>query len=74
MRQKNLLMVILVAFLFDISLVAAHMGESHGEMIDEAYGGTGMISGWILYLLIIALIIATIYWLIKFANSRDKRI
>ena len=73
MNQKNLLMVILVIFLFSISLVAAHMGESHSEMMYGAYGGTGMIFGWILYLLVIALIVAAIYWLIKSASSRDRR-
>jgi len=73
MRKINLALIILVGL---INFVSAHAGESHtGDMMGMygAYGGTGMIFGWVFYLLVIVLIIAAIYWLIKSANSKNRR-
>ena len=74
-RKENMKNFILTGFfsLILMGIVSAHLGESHGEIMHGAYGGTGMLFGWIFYLIVIALIIAAIYWLIKSANSRDRR-
>jgi len=42
----------------------------YGGMMYGLYGGGAMILGWVISLLVIALIIAAIYWLIKSANRK----
>ncbi len=75
MKKTNLILLGLVILTGLVGVASANMmGDGYGGgMMYGGYGGTWMIFGWIFYLLIITLIIAAIYWLIKSANSRDRR-
>ena len=62
------------AFLLLLPLVSAQqyncpMG-GYGGMMYGYYGSGALIFGWIIGLLLIALLIAAIYWLIKSADKR----
>ena len=80
MRKFNLgLVLFFAAAMFSLSLVSADIGVSAfgsgmmGGARGMMYGGYGygmMFFGWLTYLLVIALIIAAIYWLIKSANRK----
>ena len=79
MTNKIGLGSILAVFLFSITLVSAQqeyncpmggMMSGYGNMMYGGYGSGTMIFGWVLSILVIALIAAAIYWLIKSANRR----
>lgn len=85
MKQINLKLATIVSILavFLTALVSGQaynndqygMGSGMMGMMNmmTGYGGYGsgmMLLGWLTYLLIIALIIAAIYWLIKTANRK----
>ena len=70
MKKTNLILVSLIVLIGLTGFISADAGCGMGGMMYGTYGGTGMFFGWIFYLLIIALVIAAIYWLIKSANRR----
>jgi uncharacterized membrane protein len=77
--NKNLTISAIVTILMAIAMVSAatpDYGACPGYgMMNGFYSGYGsgfMILSWITYLLLIALIIAAIYWLIKNANRKNK--
>lgn len=41
-----------------------------GGMMGGGYGYAGIVLSWVTYLLVIALIVAAIYWLVKSANKK----
>lgn len=57
-----------------VGIVSADAGDfvgcPMGGMMYGSYGSGMMLLGWILYLFIIVLIGAAIYWLIKTANKK----
>lgn len=68
----NKLFLVFLASIFVLTLVSAQNYGScpMGGMMYGQYGlGLGVLS-WITYLLVIVLIIAAIYWLIKSANRK----
>jgi uncharacterized membrane protein len=74
--NKNLIISIVVTILTAIVAVSAATNDygtcpGYG-MMNGGYGSSFMILSWITYILLIALIIAAIYWLIKNANKRKK--
>lgn len=63
----------ILSLLTSIGIVSAQGDYGCGMMGNWMVGGYGsgmMFLGWITYLLVIALIIAGIYWLIKNANRK----
>ena len=76
MKKINLMFAILGILIILSVIVSAQeyncpMG-GYGGMMSGVYGYGGIFFGWIIGLLIIALIIAVIYWLIKSANKKNK--
>jgi uncharacterized membrane protein len=76
MKQNILVLVILLAMSL-IGFASAVDYDSYncprGGMMAGLTGGYGagmMFFGWIIYLLIIVLIVAAIYWLVKSANKK----
>jgi len=74
--MKKIILLIGVILSSLIGIVSAQTYENcpMGGMMYGLYGGYGsgmMIFSWITYLLVIVLVIAAIYWLIKSAN-RNK--
>ena len=67
--------VLVMSLILSSPICAAPYGSGFcgGGMMYGAYGPGYAILGWITYLLVIALIIASIYWLIKSANKNHKR-
>lgn len=59
--------VVLLLGLFGFS---GFRGYGMGGMMYGSYGYGMMFFGWITWVLVIALIIAAIYWLVKSANKR----
>ena len=75
MKKTFLSFSLFVVFvLAGLAFVSADVGAGTcgmmGGMMYGSYGSGMMIFGWLTYLLVIALIIAAIYWLIKSANRR----
>ena len=75
--MKSMLFMLGLFALIAIPLVAADIGQCGGGMMGGmmygmygGYGGSMMLFSWLTWLLVIALIIATIYWLIKNANRK----
>lgn len=75
--NKPLVSGILTLLVMSISLISAGPIDSktcpgYGMMsgLYGSYGSGFMILGWITYILLIVLIIAAIYWLIKNANKK----
>ncbi len=72
--MKTKIGIIMLTLMFAFSLVSAvdysscPMGGTYG-MMSGGYGLGSMLFGWVTYLLVIGLIIAGIYWLIKSANK-----
>jgi len=63
---------IILGLILSISIVSARMMDYGYGMMGYGYGSGMMFLGWITYILVIALIIAGIYWLIKSANRKNK--
>ena len=76
MNKINLALIavlVVSAIVVTVSAQEQYSCPMGGGMMYGLYGGYGsgfMILSWITYILIIALIIAAIYWLIKNANRR----
>ena len=73
MKKFNL--VVMLALMTLTGIVSAEtyncpMGGGYGGMMYGGYGSSVMIFGWLISLLVIALIIAAIYWLVKNANRK----
>lgn len=72
----NKILMILIAALSLAGIVSAQSQQYNcpmGGMMYGAYGGYGsgmMILTWLTWLLVVALIIAAIYWLVKSADRR----
>lgn len=78
MKQKinqNIIIAVFTIVLLTTAIISAQEQYNcpmNGGMMYGLYGGYGtgmMFFSWITYLLVIALIIAGIYWLIKNANK-----
>ena len=77
MKNKSLILAGIIALILTgLASVLADpddfFGCSMGGMMYGAYGPGMAIFGWISWILVIALIIAGIYWLIKSADSKNK--
>lgn len=73
MKTKKTIILASLVFIYALSMVsAAYTDGSCGMMsgLTGSYGSGMMIFSWITYLLVIGLIIAAIYWLIKSANKK----
>lgn len=74
MKKFSLLLGVIILSLVSLNLVVADTGGygscPMGGMMYGTYGSGFMVLGWLTYLLVIVLIIATIYWLIKSANRK----
>lgn len=80
MKNMNLIIGLFTGILSGTALVSAEVspgncpyGGGYGMMgMMSGYGGygTGMVFSWVLYLAILALIIAGIYWLVKSVNKK----
>ncbi len=74
-KRIKLLLLFLVTVI-QVSIASADYGNCPRRgMMYGLYGGYGagaMFLGWVSYLLIIALIIAAIYWFIKSANKQSE--
>lgn len=71
--KKMILITTIVLILGIGGTVFADPYDNYGcSMMYGAYGPGFAILGWITYILVIALIIAGIYWLIKSANSKRR--
>ncbi len=63
----------MIALMFAFNLVSAAISDGSCSMMSGLTGGYGsgmMFLGWITYILVIALIVAGIYWLVKSANRK----
>lgn len=74
MKNKFILLSFLAA-LISVGISSAQQYANcpmggYGGMMYGYYGGSAMVLGWIISLLVIALIIAAVYWLIKSANRK----
>ncbi|MEK6886101.1 MAG: hypothetical protein AABX17_03990 [Nanoarchaeota archaeon] len=75
--KTKILLIALIGLLFTINLASAAISDNYscpmGGMMYGAFGGYGtgmMFFSWIIYVLVIILIIAAIYWLVKSANHK----
>lgn len=74
--NKNLTIAIIGTIFISMAYVSAQeqyncpMGGGMMYGIYGGYGGGMMLFSWITYLLIITLVVAAIYWLIKNANRK----
>ncbi|VVB77772.1 Uncharacterised protein [uncultured archaeon] len=71
--NKSLIVAIIGTILVSIAYVSAAPNDYSCGMMNGFYGGYGsgfMILSWLTFILVIALIIAAIYWLIKSANKK----
>jgi len=70
----SIALIILVSIL-SILMVSAQTDYSncpvgYGGMMYGLYGSSAMVLGWVISLLVIVLIVAAIYWLIKSAQKK----
>ncbi len=78
MKTKILRSILLsLSFLFAVSFTSSAIDSSYncpmGGMMYGAFGGYGtgaMLFSWIIYVLVIVLIIAAIYWFFKSASRK----
>ena len=73
--MKIKITLLMITLMFALSLVSAvdYSSCPMGGAYNMMYGGYGsgmMFLGWISYLLVIALIVAAIYWFLKSANKK----
>ncbi len=64
------LSIISLSTISAVDYSACPMGGTYG-MMSGGYGIGSMLFSWITYLLVIGLIIAGIYWLVKSANRKE---
>ena len=75
MKNKIVIQSLILALVL-VRLVSAQTTDyncpmgGYGGMMGGYYGGSTALLGWVISLLIIALIVAAIYWLIKSANKK----
>jgi len=71
--DNNLLVGIIIGIgavlLLSVFGFGSMMGVGYGNMMG-GYGAGPMLLGWLTWILIIALIVAGIYWLIKSSNKK----
>jgi len=76
MKTKMNFSIISMALISIISISSVSAQEydcpmgGYGGMMTGSYGAGGLFFGWVTSILIIALIIAAIYWLIKSAQGK----
>lgn len=71
--KQYFLIVLFVISLVGIASAQTYncpMGGGYGGMMYGSYGYGAMTLGWIISVLLIVLIVAAIYWLVKNANRR----